>query len=235
MASCKSNQSSSTSHAGMWKQWSLETFAYIPPSVPGHVDENTKARFMTCISRTVHGLREQKTHLKGLDQSIIVLLQRTVTEMCLSIYDNCLREIGVDSLPLTLPTCDCIGHGSNRTPSSANDFIIAWSGKAAMNRFAEYGQLFLEENSQRRVRGDKNLGDILKRHEVVQVCSQRALGDLQHGEELVIYGSTYKRISTRFYVALCRNNAARLLSRRWTCSHQIRALLLFTIIKSACI
>lgn len=103
----------------------METFAYIPPSVPGHVDENTKARFMTCISRTVHGLREQKTHLKGLDQSIIVLLQRTVTEMCLSIYDNCLREIGVDSLPLTLPTCDCIGHGSNRTPSSANDFIIA--------------------------------------------------------------------------------------------------------------
>ncbi|OJJ83809.1 uncharacterized protein ASPGLDRAFT_47491 [Aspergillus glaucus CBS 516.65] len=140
---------------------------------------------MTCISHAVHDLRKHKTHLEGLDQS--VFLQRTVTETYLSIYDNRLRDIGVDPLPPTSPTCDCIGHGSNRTSSSANDIIIIRLGEAAMNRFPEYGELLLQEISQRRVRGDKNLGDISKRYEVVQERFQRALGYLQHGEKLELY------------------------------------------------
>lgn len=144
---------------------------------------------MDCISRALHDLREHKTHLEGLegleglDQS--VFLQKTVTGTCLLLYNNRLRDFEVDSLPSTSPTCDCISHGSNRTSSSANDIIIIRLGKSAMNRFAEYGELLLQEISQGH--GDKNLEDISKRYKVVQERFLRALGDLRHGEKLVLY------------------------------------------------
>ena len=161
-------------------------YTKISVSAPGKFDDNTKRRCMACVSCAIRDLEKHRVHLNGLDESVPVLLQLHLTSTCLLMFNERLRDFGVDRYQQN--ECGCLDQGSNRMSSWKDDIVIIRVGQDAMEHFAKFGEKLLKEISRRRrLEEDKSLEEISRTYEDVEGRFQAALHHLEHGEDIISF------------------------------------------------